>query len=275
MTIALPEWTNSYITVLIFFLGACLGSFANVCIYRMPRGGSVIVPRSRCPHCQQPIAWYDNIPLFSFLGLRAQCRHCRGRIAFQYFLVELLMAVLFLVIWLKFGLEARTPIYWLMAGGLVIGAFIDFEFMILPDRLTVGGMVIGPILSALAPALQGQSTAYLGFCASVGALTLGAAFLWLVATLGTLAFRKEAMGMGDVKLLGALGAFLGWKAVFFTIVGASLAGALVGVTLILARRKTMASKLPFGPYLALAALVWILGGSDWWAAYTAWVARGL
>ncbi|MBI2440542.1 MAG: prepilin peptidase [Lentisphaerae bacterium] len=270
MTILLPLWADYYFAALIFLLGACLGSFANVCIYRMPRGGSVVTPRSHCPHCRQTIAWYDNIPLCSFLGLRARCRHCRGQIAFQYFLVELLLAALFLVIWLKFRFDPRTPIYWLMATALVIGAFIDFEFMILPDRLTIGGMLLGPILSALAPALQGQPSAYLGFCVSVGALVLGSLALWLVATLGTLAFRKEAMGMGDVKLLGALGAFLGWKAVFFIIVGASLSGALVGVMLVLTQHKTMASKIPFGPYLALAALVWIMGGSDWWGAYTAW-----
>src|ERR1035437_3748055 len=275
MNIYQPFWTDLYLTALSVLWGACIGSFANVCLYRMPRGISVVTPRSRCPHCENQIAWYDNIPLFSFFILGMQCRHCGRRIAPRYFLVEFLTAIVFLLIWLKFGFDARTPIYWLMAAGLIIGTFIDFEFMILPDRLTVGGMIAGPILSLLVPSLHGQTTAYAGFCASVSGLAIGAVFLWLVATLGTLVFRKEAMGMGDVKLLGALGAFLGWKAVLFIVMGASLAGAVVGVTLVVSHRKTMASKIPFGPYIALAAIVWILWGKGWWAAYMAWLAQGL
>lgn len=275
MNMLLPFWMNVYFAVISFLAGACIGSFANVCIYRIPRGISVVIPRSRCPHCEQTIAWYDNIPLFSFFILGMKCRRCGRPIAPRYLLVEFLTGLVFLLIWLKFGFDARTPIYWLMAAGLIIGTFIDLEFMILPDRLTVGGMIAGPILSLMAPAMQGQMTAYTGFCASVSGLALGAIFLWLVATLGTLVFRKEAMGMGDVKLLGALGAFLGWKAVLFIVMGASLAGAAVGVSLVMARRKTMASRIPFGPYIALAAIVWLLWGQGWWSAYMAWLAKGL
>ena len=275
MNVPLSSWVDIYFTVIAFLWGACIGSFANVCIYRIPRGISVVTPRSRCPHCEHTIAWYDNIPLCSFFILGMKCRHCGRRIAPRYFLVEFLTAIVFLLIWLKFGLDALTPIYWLMAVGLIIGTFIDFEFMILPDRLTVGGMIAGPILSLLVPSMQGQVTAYAGFCASVSGLAIGAVFLWLVAMFGTLVFRKEAMGMGDVKLLGALGAFLGWKAVLFIVMGASLVGAVVGVSLVIVRHKTMASKIPFGPYIALAAIVWILWGQGWGTAYMAWLAQGL
>jgi len=263
-----------FYSAIVFILGACIGSFANVCIYRMPRGRSIVLPRSSCPHCGEKIAWYDNIPLSSFFLLSGKCRSCKEKIAARYFIVELLTAALFFVIWLQYGVSVKTPVYWLIATGLIIGTFIDFDFMIIPDQITIGGIFAGFILSFAFPALHGATSAFAGFKASFLGFLCGALSLWLVGELGRLAFRKEAMGMGDVKLLGALGAFLGWKAVLFIIMGASLAGALAGMAMVLTGNKQMSSKIPFGPYLALAAVGWIIGGHEAWFAYVNWL-RGL
>jgi leader peptidase (prepilin peptidase)/N-methyltransferase len=260
-----------YLTVLAFFFGACVGSFLNVCIYRIPRDESVVHPRSHCPQCGNMIAWYDNIPLFSYLVLRAKCRHCGLHISARYFLVELLTAVLFLLVWNKYSLDVITPIYWLILSGLVLGTFVDFEHMIIPDRVSLGGMVAGLLCSALAPSLHGQTEWYRSVILSLIGLAVGSGSLWSVGVLGKMAFKKDAMGLGDVKLLGGLGAFLGWQAVVFIIMISSLLGSIVGIGLIFSGKKAWQSRIPYGPYLALAAVVWMLGGDAWWYAYARWV----
>jgi leader peptidase (prepilin peptidase)/N-methyltransferase len=281
-----PAWF-AFFTVLAFTWGGCIGSFLNVCIYRIPRDVSVVKPRSHCPHCNQLIPWYYNIPLLSYVQLRGRCAFCKARITPRYVLVELLTAVLFVLVWQKFdtGHAARplglvpinnlalVPVYWLMVSGLILGTFVDFEHMILPDRVTLGGIVAGLLLSALAPAMQGQDSMLHGFLHSLLGAAVGWGSLWAVAAMGSLIFRKEAMGFGDVKLLGAIGAFLGWKAILFSIMLSSFAGSLVGIAFVLTKKKEMGSRIPYGPYLALAAVVWILWGQAWWHAYTGLMCR--
>lgn len=281
----LPFVWQAYFAVLSFVFGACVGSFLNVCIHRIPREESCVRPRSRCPSCGRPIAWFDNLPLISFWALRARCRHCGAGISPRYVLVELLVAILFLLVWLSLGPQgserplALVPvpfflgvcIRWLVVSGLVLGTFVDLEHMIIPDRVSLGGMAAGIVLSAFFPWLHGGSRWLDGAGAAAVGAAVGAGGLWLVAQLGRLIFRKEAMGLGDVKLLGAIGAFMGWRAVFFTILVSSLAGSAVGLGLVASKRQAMQSRIPYGPYLALAALIWLFWGPALWSAYWSWL----
>lgn len=253
------------------FFGACVGSFLNVCIYRIPRDESVVTPRSHCPHCGAMIPWYLNIPVLSWLCLRGKCASCKGPIAFRYTLVELLTAALFLAVFMKWVAPHTLhvdpiwsplliPIYWIFLGGLVLGTFVDFEHFIIPDSVTIGGMVVGPILSALVPALHGEKIWWMGLRDSGIGLTVGFGLLFAVAWFGEKAFKKEAMGFGDVKLMGAIGAFLGWQATLFTVFVSSFLGSVVGLGLIVFRNAKMQSRIPFGPYLSVAALIWVFWG---------------
>ena len=275
----------AYITFLVFCFGACMGSFLNVCIYRIPLEQSVITPRSHCPHCNKEISWYDNIPLVSFFVLKARCRNCGGTISPRYIIVEALIAVLFVIVWLKLAPTGLTPVlhlapvfsfgvipvYWLAVFGLALGTFVDIEHMIIPDRVSLGGIVMGIAFSCLVPAMQMQPDGYGGFIASVLGAAVGVGLLWFVAVLGKLVFRKDAMGMGDVKLMGAIGAFLGWPSVIFTLMMSSLLGAVVGLTMVFTGKKEMQSRIPYGPYIALAALIWLLWGPSILMAYLNWL----
>lgn len=275
-----PFW-STYFTLLAFFFGACVGSFLNVCIYRIPREESVVRPRSHCPGCGRLIAWHDNIPLVSYLVLKAKCRHCGIAISPRYFIVELLTALLFLAVWNKHGFLSATPhyelvvIFWLVLSGLILGTFVDFEHMILPDRVTIGGMVAGVLLSIAAPALHDADSWSTSLIRSVIGLAVGFGSLFFVGEIGRWIFKKDAMGFGDVKLMGAIGAFFGWPAVIFTILVSSIAGSLVGIYLIVAKKYEWQSRIPYGPYIALACVVWMLGGHDGWLRYWAWLTGGI
>lgn len=260
-----------YFTVIVFMFGACLGSFLNVCIYRIPAELSVITPRSRCPKCLTNLAWNDNIPVFGWIVLGGKCRYCQAPISPRYPSVELLTAVLFTMVWLRFPFNMLLIPYWLMVFGLILAAFVDIDEMWLPDRCTIGGMIIGPIFSFLIPALHGVEGHMAGLIQSLLGMAFGFGLFWAISVLGRVMLKKDAMGFGDVKLMGALGAFLGLESVIFITFISSLVGAVIGVTFIALGKRELQTRIPFGPYIALAAIIWVLGGSGWWDAYAAWV----
>lgn len=271
----------AFFTALAFPLGACIGSFLNVCVYRIPHGLSVVTPRSFCPACRKQIPWHLNIPVFSWIMLRGRCRFCKAVITPRYALIETLTGLLFLLVWLKYyplpgarlmALDpvtdaALVPVYWLVISGLIVGTFVDFEHLIIPDRVTLGGILAGLALSGIVPSLHGETEVMRALLwSSLGAMT-GWFSLWATAILGKFLLKKDAMGFGDVKLLGAIGAFLGTKAVLFTILASSLFGSVVGIILVILGKRKMQSRIPYGPYLALAAVIWILWGLALWNAY--------
>jgi len=343
-----------YLDFVVFVFGAVVGSFLNVCIHRMPREQSIVSPPSHCPNCDQQIRWRDNIPVVSFLVLRGKCRHCGARISPRYVLVELLTAVLFLAVWLRFP-GWLPPIYWVLCAGLIAATFIDFEHFIIPNEITFGGVLVGFLLSVCYPPLMAWMDApTVGQSAlrSLAGILTGGLTLWGVVEAGKLLFGKrkvplpagtvvtiadrtlkvddevltweevfsrdsdriiihaqklafagktlenvqaevsetelvvggerhaldaagtieattelvviprEAMGLGDVKLLAAIGAFLGWKATLFTVFASSVVGGVLGLLLVVVGRKDWQSRIPYGPYIALGALLWLFFGAQ-------------
>ena len=344
---------------LVFFVFGCIvGSFLNVCIYRMPLGQSIVSPPSHCPHCKYSIPWWLNVPLLTWLYLRGKCKNCGAPISARYFLVELLTGLMFLSCWLTFG--ERFPmvalVFCLFLAGLIVATFIDFEHYIIPDEITIGGMIVGFFISFFLPELQaedaptgGMLKSFLGICAGAGliyfllragkllfgrqkisisgmdriifsetsvhlpgqeipyeeifyrpsdtiklnALTVELCdrsyknvpvrlsliskllkigdeelnpeqVLFMEVSTTEIILPREAMGLGDVKFMGAIGAFLGWQAVFFTVAVSSAIGATVGLTLIALGKRERSKYLPYGPYLAMAAAIWIFFGPGLW-----------
>jgi len=346
-----------------FVIGAAIGSFLNVCIYRMPRDLSVNDPRwSFCPACKNPIPFRQNIPLVSWLWLRGRCAKCGSSIAFRYFAVELLTALLFLCVWLMYPWPIAVA-YWIFLSLLIAATFIDFEHFIIPDEITIGGTVAGIVASFIVPGLMGTDHRWTALLTSALSAALGYVLLWLVLQAGKKVFGKkkiqleaptpftwtrkgddaefvvgeeqglwsdyfaretdllilrceqarvaeeelgridlrfhynrvtlkgqeialdtldqisgvvreleiprEAMGRGDLKFLAAIGAFLGWRAVLFAVFAGSLVGSLVGLVTLLIGKRVWSAKLPFGPYLAFGALIWMFFGEPLLAWYTA------
>jgi leader peptidase (prepilin peptidase) / N-methyltransferase len=339
-------------SVVVFAFGCMVGSFLNVCIHRLPLGESVVSPPSHCPHCNYSIPWYLNIPLVTWVYLRGKCRNCGAPISVRYFLVELLTGVLFLGCWLSVGRQSTwlAIVYCFFLAGLIAATFIDFEHFIIPDEITIGGMIAGFVCSFLLPSMHGATSLIVSMKQSLIGMAVGAGIIYFILRLGKLVFGRhrmslpaetkilftdtavqlpdkaipyedlfyrksdtivvrartvelvdrcyrdvvvrlspaalrigqeklnpeevpfletvsseiilprEAMGLGDVKFMGAIGAFLGWRAVIFSLVISSLIGSLVGLTLVVLRKRGLSSRLPYGPYIAVAAALWIFAG---------------
>jgi leader peptidase (prepilin peptidase)/N-methyltransferase len=250
-----------------FIIGACVGSFLNVCIYRIPINRSVVRPGSHCAACGAPIPWHQNIPVLSWLILRGRAACCGTRIDQRYWMVELGMGLIFLALWLRYP-PLEAVIYAVMVGGITVACLIDLDHYIIPDRFTLGGCVAGFIACSIHPSLMGQKTALMGFSWSLASAVIGAIFLLAVAWLGTILFKKEAMGMGDVKFLAAMCSFLGASSIVWILPVSSLIGSGLGLALIVWQRGAWGTRIPYGPFLGLAALLWLFGGRElyeaWW-----------
>jgi leader peptidase (prepilin peptidase)/N-methyltransferase len=240
-------------------LGLVAGSYLNVVIHRLPREQSTVLPRSRCPRCGALIRARDNLPLLSFLLLRGRCRVCLGPISWRYPLVEAATALLFLACVELFGLTWQAATAALFGALLIALAAIDYEHYLLPDLITLPGLATGLLVSFWAP--------WIGWRDAVLGAAIGGGGLWLLARGWVLLRGEEGMGLGDVKMLAMIGAFLGWQGVIVTVFLASFAGAAVGLTLIARRRLELQSKLPFGVFLSAGALVALFVGDDMVAAY--------
>ncbi|MBI4846870.1 MAG: prepilin peptidase [Candidatus Omnitrophica bacterium] len=248
------------IKIFIFVFGALIGSFLNVCIYRMPRDMSVNKPkRSFCPHCQKQVLWYDNIPFFSYMALGGKCRFCKKPISFRYFLVELITASLLIVLYYFFGLTVYFFVYGVLACALIVSTFIDFDFQIIPDEITLGGLVAGIILCTIFPQLHYTSSRIAALIQVFFGILAGGGSIYLIGKFGEFVFKKESMGGGDVKLMAMIGALMGWQFALLIFFLAPFFGAIVGITAKLTRG---AEVIPYGPYLSLATIIAILWGKE-------------
>ncbi|WP_080558977.1 prepilin peptidase [Bdellovibrio bacteriovorus] len=238
--------------VLFFVLGAIFGSFGNVVIYRLPREESVVKPRSYCYGCKTQIKWYDNIPILSWFILRGKCRKCQAKFSFRYPLVEIIMAVLFALSYHYAGLTWTLLEYLIFIFGLVVCTFIDLDHMILPDEFTLSGIVIGLVGAALNPQRE--------FLDALFGVLMGGGFLWGMAYVYYMFTKNEGMGGGDIKLLAWIGAIVGWKAIPFVIMTSAIVGSVIGLIAARKQKAGLKTVIPFGPYLALGAVVYLFGG---------------
>ena len=252
-----------FIAAFVTLVGACVGSFLNVCVYRLPRHESVAWPASRCTHCGRSLSWYENVPVVSWLVLRGRCRTCRESVSWMYPAVEIATALVFLSGYLLYGLTALAAVRVLFASALIVLFVTDLQHKILPNAITVPGIVVGFVCSLFVEP---------GWRDSLIGIVIGGGVLFAIAEAYYRVRGQEGLGMGDVKLLGMIGAFLGWKLVLLTLVLASFAGSVAGGLLIVSGRGNMKYALPFGTFLAVGALVAAIWGMpivDWYLGFYA------
>jgi len=240
---------------LVVVIGLAVGSFLNVVIYRLPRKTGFFLSRSVCPKCSKQLKWYHNIPLLSFVVLGGKCAFCKEKISFRYPAIELANALAYLYFFWQFDLTGRFFIYSFLTSLLIVVFFIDLDFMIIPDWITLPGIVLGLAASFVPDGL--------GIVQSLIGMAVGGGALWLIAILGDFLFKKESMGGGDIKLAAMLGAFLGWQKTLLIFISSALIGLIVSIAIMFFSAKLRRERLiPFGPFLALAALLAICCGQQ-------------
>jgi leader peptidase (prepilin peptidase)/N-methyltransferase len=257
-------------SVFIFFVGLCIGSFLNVCIWRIPRNESIVFPPSHCPKCDYEIAWYENIPILSWIALRGRCRRCGNPISSRYIIVEMITGLLFMGVWFKL-LSIQLPLKFfvpLLVASFAITilalltAFIDYEHLIIPNKITypviLGGIAAAPFFSKM----WGCGNYWKALTAVCASISICVVILFFLAFVGKLIFKKDAFGWGDIKYMAAVSAAFGPVAAFFILFAASIFGAFAGLCLIILKRKKFTGLLPFGVCLAFASYLWILWGKE-------------
>ena len=252
--------TETLLTIFSFLFGLIIGSFLNVCIYRIPLKKSLITPPSSCPQCGKPVKFYDNIPIISYLLLRGKCRACRAPISIRYPIVELIVGLLSLALFFKYGLSPSYLFSFIFVAILVTISFIDLQHKIIPDVISIPGILLGIIVSIFAFGRISWLNSLIG---TVG----GGGFLFLVAVIFERITGKEGMGGGDVKLLAMIGAWMGWRALPFIILLASLTGIIIGGGALLLSGRGYRVRIPFGPFLSIGALIYFFYGTELVAWY--------
>lgn len=256
--------------IIVFIFGSIVGSFLNVCIHRMPKSESVVWPRSHCPKCQKRIPGYDNIPFISFILLGGKCRFCKEKISLRYPLVELLTALLTVALFDRFGLTYSFFLYMVMLWGLIISTFVDIPHRIIPDEVSVGGLIIGFIMvSIMGFAFGPFKFSFFPMWWSLKGIIVGGGIIYLTGVIFDLVYFKwlkrpaiggetESMGGGDVKLLAMIGAFMGWKLALLTFFLAPFLGIVIGVINLISKKD---HTIPYGPFLSIAALLSLFWGN--------------